>query len=77
MIAVATISLRLNDADTELVRSFAKLKNISVSELFREAVLERIEDEIDRRAFDKAMAEFKKNPVTYSLDEVEQELGLK
>ena len=77
VIAVATISLRLNDADTELVRSFAKLKNISVSELFREAVLERIEDEIDRRAFDKAMAEFKKNPVTYSLDEVEQELGLK
>ncbi len=74
---MATISLRLNDADTELVRSFAKLKNISVSELFREAVLERIEDEIDRRAFDKAMAEFKKNPVTYSLDEVEQELGLK
>ena len=74
---MATISLRLNDADTELVRSFAKLKNISVSELFREAVLERIEDEIDRRAFDKAMAEFKKNPVTYSLDEVEQELGRK
>ena len=74
---MTTISLRLNDADTELVRSFAKLKNISVSELFREAVLERIEDEIDRRAFDKAMAEFKKNPVTYSLDEVEQELGLK
>ena len=74
---MATISLRLNDADTELVRSFAKLKNISVSELFREAVLDRIEDEIDRRAFDKAMAEFKKNPVTYSLDEVEQELGLK
>ena len=74
---MTTISLRLNDADTELVRSFAKLKNISVSELFREAVLERIEDEIDRRAFDKAMAEFKKNPVTYSLDEVEQELSLK
>ena len=74
---MATISLRLNDADTEQVRSFAKLKNISVSELFREAVLDRIEDEIDRRAFDKAMAEFKKNPVTYSLDEVERELGLK
>ena len=73
---MTTISLRLNDADANLVRSFAKLKNISVSSLIREAVIERIEDEFDRKAFDEAMEEFKKNPVTYTLDEVEKELGL-
>ena len=71
-----TISVRLNDADANLIRSFAKQKNISVSNLIREAVIERIEDEFDRKAFDEAMEEFKKNPVTYTLDEVEKELGL-
>ena len=73
---MTTISLRLNDADANLVRSFAKLKNISVSSLIREAVIERIEDEFDRKAFDEAMEEFKKNPVTYSHEEVVKMLGL-
>lgn len=72
-----TISLRLNPQDTKLIQDYAKLKNISVSELFRQAVLERIEDEIDIKAYNKAMAAYKKDPVTYSLDEVEKELGLK
>ena len=34
-------------------------------------------DEYDLNAYKEAMAEFKKNPVTYSLDEVEKEPGLK
>ena len=73
---MATISLRLSDADSELVHSFAKLKNMTVSALAREALLERIEDEIDRRMFDKAMEEFKKNPVTYTHEEVVKMLEL-
>ena len=74
---MTTISLRFDEADGELVRSFAKLKNISVSEQIRQAVIERIEDEIDLAAFEKARAEYEKDPVTYSLDEVEHHLGLK
>ena len=74
---MTTISLRFDEADGELVRSFAKLKNISISELIRQAVIERIEDEIDLAAFEKARAEYEKDPVTYSLDEVEHHLGLK
>ncbi|MBO5493540.1 MAG: CopG family transcriptional regulator [Pyramidobacter sp.] len=73
---MTTISLRFDEADGELVRSFAKLKNISVSELIRQAVIERIEDEIDLAAFEKARAEFAKNPVTYSHEEVKKRLGL-
>ena len=38
--------------------------------------MERIENEYDLTIFDKAMAEYKNNPVTYSLDEAERELGL-
>ena len=71
-----TISLRLNNADSELVKAYAETQGISVSELLRRSVLERIEDEFDLKAYEEAMAEYKKNPVTYSLEEVIEELDL-
>lgn len=71
------ISLRLSEADSRLIRSYASLKGISVSELVRSAVMERIEDEFDLKAYENAMAEHQKNPVTYSLDDIERELGLR
>ncbi len=71
-----TISLRLNDKDMMLFKKYAEMKGVSVSELIRQSVIERIEDEYDLKAYEKAMAEYKENPVTFSLDEVEEELGL-
>lgn len=71
-----TISLRLNDEDTMLFKKYAEMNGISVSELVRQSVLERIEDEYDLSAYEKAMKEYEDNPVTYSLDEVKKELGL-
>ena len=71
-----TISLRLNTADSELVKAYAEMQGISVSELLRRSVMERIEDEFDLKAYEAAMAEYRKNPVTYSLDEVIEELDL-
>jgi len=71
-----TISLRLNDEDTMLIKKYAELNGMSVSELVRQSVLDRIEDEYDLKAYEKAMAAFRANPVTYTLDEIEQELGL-
>lgn len=71
-----TISLRLSEADSVLIKKYAEINKISVSELIRQSVMERIEDEYDLEAFDKAMEEYKENPVTYTLDEVERELGL-
>ncbi len=37
--------------------------------------MDKIEDEYDLECYEKAYAEYKKNPVTYSLDEIEKELG--
>ncbi len=71
-----TISLRLSDEDTLLIKKYAELNRLSVSDLIRQTVMERIETEYDLEMFDKAMAEYKRNPVTYSLDAVEKELGL-
>lgn len=71
------ISLRLSDEDTMLIKNYAALHNISLSDLFRQAVMERIEDEYDLKAYESAMADYAKDNKAYSLDEVEKELGLK
>ena len=72
-----TISLRLSEEDTILIKKYAELNKLSVSDLIRQSVIERIENEYDLEVFDKALKEYKSNPVTYSLDDVERELGLK
>lgn len=71
-----TVSLRLNNEDSEVLKAYAALNHLSVSELIRKAVFERIEDEYDIKAYDEALAEYKKNPVTYSFEDIEKELGL-
>ena len=70
------ISLRLDDADNALIKKYAELKKVSVSELIRQSVLERIEDEFDLELYHKAIEEYEKNPVTYSQEEVERILEL-
>lgn len=72
-----SISVRLSKAETEVIKKYAELKGMTVSDLVRQSVLERIEDEHDLTAYHKAMAAFQKDPVTHTLDEVERELGLK
>ena len=70
------ISLRLSDEDTKLIRSYAKLKKKTVSEVLRSAIMEEIENEYDLKAYEQAMAEYKKNPVTYTHAEVVKMLEL-
>lgn len=70
------ISLRLNDREGDLFRRYAEMNGLTVSDLVRQSVMARIEDEYDLNAYDAAMAAYLADPVTYSLDEVERELGL-
>ncbi len=72
-----TISLRLNDADTMLIKKYAEMNGMSVSDLVRQSVLERIEDEFDLKAYETALAEYRANPVTYTMEDMEKELGLR
>lgn len=72
-----TISLRLSDKDAKLFKEYAKMNGITLSELIRRTVLEHIEDEYDLEAYHKAIEEFNEDPETYTLDEVEKELGLR
>jgi uncharacterized protein (DUF1778 family) len=70
---MATFSLRVDDRDSKLIRDYAKLKNTSVSDLMRNAIIEKIEDEIDLENFDRVLASMAQ---THSLEDVKKELGL-
>ena len=70
------ISVRFNERDEQLIKNYAALNNISLSDFIRNAVMDKIEDEYDLAAYDKAIAEFKKDPVSYSHSEVKKLLEL-
>lgn len=70
-----TISVELDAEDARFVESWAAAKDVSASDLLRQMLLERIEDEMDLRAYEDARAEYEADPVTYGLDEVERELA--
>ncbi|MBR2792468.1 MAG: CopG family transcriptional regulator [Erysipelotrichaceae bacterium] len=71
-----TISLRFSEEDTKLIEDYARANNLNVPDFIRQAVIEKIEDEIDLTVYRRALDESEKNTKTYTLDEVEKELAL-
>ena len=71
-----TISLRLSEQDALLIKKYAEINGLSISELVRQAVLEKIENEFDVKAYKDAMNQLKEDNTNYSLSEVEKKLGL-
>ena len=67
-------SLRLTEDERNLAESYAKLHSFSLSEAFKRALFEKIEDEYDLECYYKAMDDYEKNPKTYTSDEVKQML---
>lgn len=75
VISMTAISLRINPDDEKLIKEYAKSKNISVSALFRQSVLEKIEDDIDLDLYKQAMQEYNENPESISFEEMLEELS--
>ena len=71
-----TVSLRLNKKEEELIKKYAEIKQVSLSELFRTALIEKIEDEYDLKCYENSLKEYNLDPKTYTLDEVKKELNL-
>ena len=71
---MGTISLRMDEEDEKLIKEYAKTKNITVSSLIRNAVLEKIEDEIDMDLYHIAMKQHIANPQVVSFDEMRKEI---
>jgi hypothetical protein len=71
-----SISIRVSDSELAAIRDYAKGYDMSVSECIRKAILEKVEEEYDLEVYKRAKEEFEKDPKTYSLEEIEKELGL-
>lgn len=68
--ASATITIRLDSEEKSLISDYATAFGTSVSDFMRSAALERIEDELDLRAWEEAKSEFEADPVTISATEI-------
>lgn len=69
-------SFELNDVDTKFAEAYAEETGESVGDMAKRFMLDGIEDVMDLRAAKIAKAAYEADPVTYSLDEVEQMLGI-
>ena len=72
---MTVISLRIDEKEDRLIKEYAKAKNISVSAIIRNSVLEKIEDEIDLNLYTQAMNEHKRNPQSISFEDMLEELS--
>lgn len=71
---MTAISLRIDSQEEKLIKEYAKSKNITVSALFRNSVLEKIEDDIDLSLYHQAMKEHKENSQSISFEDMLKEL---
>lgn len=71
---MAMVSLRLNSAEEELFRSYATHTGKTLSELFKTALAQQIEDQLDYETGIQALKHFEENPITYSIDDLIEEL---
>lgn len=71
------ISVRLNEEETELIKSYCLLHGVSLSDTLKRALIKKIEDEFDLAEYEAAKKKYDENPVNYSLDEVRKELNIK
>ena len=71
-----TLTVRIDSVEKELIAKYAEVYGQSISEFMRRCALERIEDELDLKAWQTAKAEHDANPVTFSLKEVMEEFGI-
>lgn len=74
MLAMTTMTLRINDEDSKLIKNYIKLHGLSISEFARQSMLERIEDEYDLAVLRRAMAE--DDGVRISHEDLMAEFGL-
>lgn len=73
---MSVLSIRLNDDEKKIINAYAKFNNKTITQVIKEAILEKIENEFDLNELNKAIEEYEKNPISYSSDEVWKILGI-
>ncbi len=66
----ATMTIRLDGSEKQLISDYAKTFGTSASEFVRRCALDRIEDELDLKVWSEAKAEFEADPTTVSASDI-------
>lgn len=70
-----TVSVRLSARQYRLLRSAARRRGLTVSLLLRRAALSLAADELDRRTARSALANYRRDPTAFTLDQVDRILN--
>lgn len=70
-----SVSIRVNYKELQLIKKYAKLNETTVSEVMRNAILEKIENDFDIFLYEKAYEAYKSNQKTYTRKETSKFLG--
>lgn len=73
---MSNISVRLNEQEETLFKTYAEFMDETLSTLFKKALLEKIENDFDLRVGQEALKEYKQDLVTYSVAEMRAKYGL-
>ena len=74
---MSVLSVRMSDAEYKALEGYAAANGTSMNKAIKDAFFDMLEDQYDLEAFDRAYAEYLKDPKTYTSDEVAKELGIK
>ena len=70
------VSVRFNDSELGLIKEYASLYNVSLSDVIRKATMDMIEDSMDVAILEAAMERISKEDAKmYTFEEAGKELG--
>lgn len=73
---MAIINLNLSHEEFILFNNFAMMKKTTIEELLKKTLFEKIEDEYDAMIAKEALFEFKVNPYTLTVKEIQEKYNL-
>lgn len=69
-------SIRFTREEERAINEYADFANKSFSDVVKSAILDKLEDDYDIKVGEEAYEEYLKDPVTYTHEDVLNELGL-
>jgi len=72
-----TFEINFDEKEGKLVEDYMKARNMNISEVARQAILEMIfDDDAALTAYNQAMEEYRKDPTTCTHEEIWAKLGI-
>lgn len=65
-----TLTVKLDEIESNIFNDYLNITKKKISDIVRESIFEKIEDEFDLRSYYEGMKSFRKNPKTKSLKEM-------